>query len=155
VFTIRPATGDDETFLFEMLYEALFVPPGAEPLPRSILDEPKIAHYVAGFGTRAGDLGFVAEAADEPIGAVWVRLFPSHDRGYGYVDDDTPELTVAVVERWRAKGVGAALVARLIDDVPRMSLSCDTRNPAMRMYRRLGFDTIAVEGNSITMLRGT
>lgn len=60
---------------------------------------------------------------------------------------------MAVAEQWRAKGVGIALVARLIDDVPRMSLSCDARNPAMRMYRRAGFETVAREGNAVAMLR--
>lgn len=56
MFTIRPAVATDEPFLFEMLYEALFVPPGTEPFPSSILEAPDIAHYAAGFGTRDGDV---------------------------------------------------------------------------------------------------
>jgi len=43
---IRPAVGNDEAFLREMLYLALFVPPEEPPLPREILDDPKVAHYV-------------------------------------------------------------------------------------------------------------
>lgn len=69
MFTIRPASAADEPFLFEMLYEALYVPPDGEPFPRSILDEPGIAHYVARFGTRVGDVGLVTEAGTKPIGA--------------------------------------------------------------------------------------
>lgn len=135
-----------------MLYEALFVPPGREPFPRSFLEAPSIAHYAAGFGTRAGDMGFVAEAQDDLIGAAWVRLFQREDRGHGYVDDETPELTVAVKRQWRGRGVGTALCTTLIEVVPRMCLSSDVRNSAVRLYRRLGFETVANEDNTVTML---
>ncbi len=136
-----------------MLYEALFVPPDKEPFPRSVLDAPEVAKYAAGFGTREGDVGFVAEAANDSIGAAWVRLLRGADSGYGYVDVDTPELTVAVVPRWRGRGVGTALCRRLLEVVPRMSLSSDVRNPALHLYQRLGFEVHARDGTSATMVR--
>ena len=43
---IRAAGSDDEAFLREMQYLALFVPPGAEPLPRAIVDDPAIAAQI-------------------------------------------------------------------------------------------------------------
>jgi GNAT superfamily N-acetyltransferase len=153
MFTMRPATHLDEAFLFEMLYEALFVPPGQKPFPSSILEAREIAHYVEGFGVPLGDTGFVAEAEETPIGASWVRLLQGDNRGYGYVDDDTPELTIAVRPKWRGRGVGTALATRLIEVVPRISLSSDPRNPAIRLYRRLGFKPVAHHGTLITMLR--
>ncbi len=155
-YTIRPALGRDEPFLFEMVYEALFVPPGSEPFPRSALDQPELLHYASGFGTRHGDVGFVAETrAGEPIGAAWARLLTSGNRGYGYVDDDTPELSVAVGAGRRNDGVGTALLRRLINVVPRISLSVDTRNPVVRLYERLGFVIVGQDGTSLTMLRCT
>ena len=96
VYTIRPASRIDESFIFDMLYEALYVPPDHERFPRSALETPAIANYAAGFGTQVGDSGFVAEAGDERIGAAWVRLLQDENRGYGYVDDETPELTIGV-----------------------------------------------------------
>ncbi len=45
---MRAATSDDEPFLREMLYAALYVPAGADPFPRSVLAEPAIAAYVRG-----------------------------------------------------------------------------------------------------------
>lgn len=153
VCTIRAAARLDEPFLFDMLYEALFVPPGQEPFPRSVFDTPAIAHYAAGFGSRAGDVGFVAEAEGDRIGAAWARLLQNEDRGYGHVDDDTQQLTVAVKRQWRGRGVGAALCSRLVEVVPRMSLSSDVRNPAMRLYRRLGFEVVARGDKSVIMLR--
>jgi [ribosomal protein S18]-alanine N-acetyltransferase len=150
---IRTASRADEAFLREMLYLALFVPPGKPAFPREVLDAPMIAHCVDGFGTKDRDTtGFIAEDG-EPVGAAWVRLFTSESPGYGYVDDDAPELSIAVVEESRGKGVGTALMERLLEAVPRCSLSVDDRNPAIDLYRRYGFVTVAVDGHSVTMLR--
>jgi GNAT superfamily N-acetyltransferase len=155
-YAIRSAVERDEPFLFEMLFEALFVPPGREPFPRSVLDQPHISRYVRGFGTREGDVGFVAETtAGEPIGAAWSRLFNRGDRGFGYVDADTPELSVAVSAQERGNGVGTALLQSLIDVAPRISLSVDSRNPVARLYERLGFVIVSQDGTSLTMLRYT
>jgi ribosomal protein S18 acetylase RimI-like enzyme len=151
--TVRAAGSDDEAFLREMQYLALFVPPGADPFPREVVDDPTIARYYAGFGTRPSDLGRIAELpAGTPIGAAWVRHSTAADPSYGYVDDDTPELGIAVVEEYRGSGVGASLLTALLAELPRCSLSVDCRNPAMRLYERHGFAEIRREGDSVFML---
>lgn len=149
---IRAATEADEPFLLDMLHEALFVPPGSPPLPRSVLTRPELARYVRGFGTRAGDIGVIAEDDGHPVGAAWVRLLTGAERGFGHVDDQTPELTVAVTQGWRGRGLGTALLRALLARVPRMSLSCDVRNPAMRLYGRLGFQPVLELDTSTTLL---
>lgn len=149
-YEIRPITAADQTFLTEMQYEAFFVPDGAEPYPRSILDEPEIRRYHEHFGTRDGDVGVIAEC-DRPLGAAWVRLVAG---GYGYVDDRTPELGVAVVADARGRRVGSALLQALLAVVPRCSLSTDARNPAKRLYERLGFELVRTDGeHGVVMLR--
>jgi ribosomal protein S18 acetylase RimI-like enzyme len=150
-FVIRAASPADQAFISEMQHEAFFVPPGAEPFPRSILDEPQIRKYHADFGTETGDVGFIAESsAGEPLGAAWVRLV----EGYGFVDHETPELGIAVGERARDAGIGTALLEHLLAAAPRCSLSVDTRNRAMRLYDRLGFTTVRVDGDwTAVMLR--
>jgi ribosomal protein S18 acetylase RimI-like enzyme len=150
-FTIRDATADDQAFITEMQYEAFFVPPGAEPFPLSILDEPHITPYHLEFGTRAGDAGVIAvDSHGHPLGAAWVRQV----EGYGFVDHETPELGVAVIEMARGHGIGTALMHAMLRRVPRCSLSVDVRNPAMRLYERLGFVPVGEpDGTSVTMLR--
>ena len=151
---MREATAADVGFLREMLFEALYVPPGADPLPRSVIEQPELAHYVEGFG-RAGDVGLVALDGAEPIGAAWVRMLQGPDAGYGHVDDETPELTVAVLPEWRGRGVGAHLIDELIglvgSSAPAISLSVDPANPAVRLYERFGFAPVATSGTSVTM----
>lgn len=141
-WTIRAATPSDEPFLWDMLYLALFVPPGEPPLPRSILEEPAIARYVEAWGTRQGDVGRIALAEGAPVGAAWLRYF-RHDRpGYGFVDESTPELSLSVLPSHRGQGIGSALIQSLLPVVPAISLSCDPLNPAWRLYARLGFQPL-------------
>ncbi len=152
-FRVRRATADDESFLRDMLHEALYVPPGSPPFRRSLVESPHLAPYVADFGRQPGDVGFIALVDDAPVGAVWARLPTADHRGYGYVDDDTPELSMAVVADHRRQGVGTALLERLIEVCARLSLSVGARNPAVRLYERAGFEPVGDDGNSLTMLR--
>ena len=147
---VRPATSADQPIISAMLHEALFVPPGAARFDRGVIDDDGLVDYHQRFGTEPGDVGRVAfDRTGEPIGAAWVRQL----RGYGFVDDDTPELSVAVAESHRAVGVGSALLAGLLDAVPRVSLSVDRRNPALGLYERLGFEVVRADGDTLVMLR--
>ncbi len=151
---IDPVSDDDVALLRAMLYEALFVPPSAPPFPTDIVDSPELARYIAGFGSQPTDRGWCAEAfSGELLGAAWARQLHGRGAGYGYVDDDTPELTVAVTAAQRGRGLGTGLLTALIDEVGRCSLSCDVRNPAVALYERLGFVTVRTDGHTLVMLR--
>jgi hypothetical protein len=73
--SIRPLAKADQPFLREMLHQAVSVPEGAEPLPRTLLSLPEIRRYAEDRGKR-GDMGFIAldETGRRPVGAVWTRL---------------------------------------------------------------------------------
>ncbi len=148
---IRRARAGDQAVISEMQYQAFFLPPGSEPFPRSVLDEATIRPYHVEFGTRPGDVGRIAEdSSGRAIGAAWVRQL----EGYGFVDDDTPELGIAVAVGSRDAGVGTALLDALLASVPRCSLSVDIRNAAMRLYERFGFRLVRMDGEyTAVMLR--
>lgn len=152
-FAIRPVGFDDVAAIRLFQRAALFVPPGAAPFPDDLVDQPDIAQYWQELGGRAGDVGRVAVAtAGEIIGAVWARLLPD---GYGFVDDATPEMSIAVDPAHRNRGVGSSLIEALLAEVPRCSLSVDTRNPAAALYERFGFTTVRRDGEwSVVMVRG-
>ncbi len=144
-------------FLWEMLYEAIFVPEGEAAPPREIVRDPSIRHYVEGYG-RPGDLGVVALGPQgERLGAAWCRLLSGADPGYGYVADDVPEVSVAVRRGRRGAGIGTALVGRLMADVAaagyrRVSLGVHPLNPARRLYERLGFRLVSQAGGAHVMV---
>ena len=157
-YSIRPASSADRQFLREMLYQSLYVPEGGAPFPREVLDRPEIAKYVEGWG-RAGDIGFVALelGSNEPVGAAWLRLLVGVEKGYGHVRDETPELAMAVLPAHRGRGVGSALLARLLEtaraEYDSVSLSVSSDNPAVRLYVRMGFERVSVSDTSITMIK--
>ena len=154
----RPVTPEDEPFLWETLYHAIFVPPGTLPPPRQILGHPDVARYLQGWG-RGGDLGVIAldTKIGEPIGATWLRLWTNDNHGYAWVDAETPELIVAVDPKHRGQGVGTRLLERLLAEAGSrfhaVSLSVSPQNRALRLYERLGFEVVGSEGGSYTMKR--
>ena len=140
-----------------MLYQSLYVPEGGAPFEREILNHHEIARYVSDWG-RANDSGFVAvDEYDRPVGAIWLRLFKGDKKGFGYIDDETPELGMAVLPEHRGQGLGTRLLARLIESAGEVyeciSLSVAIGNPALRLYQRLGFEEVGVQGTSIVMKR--
>jgi [ribosomal protein S18]-alanine N-acetyltransferase len=153
---IRPISKADEPFLWEMLYQAIFVEEGDVPRTRDILKQPEIARYIADWG-RDGDYGLIALDAStaRPIGAAWLRLFTAREPGYGYIADGVPELSMAVLDKFRGQGVGTALLGRVIEDAKMtylsLCLSVSRHNPALHLYERFGFKTVGATGASLTM----
>ena len=154
-YKLRSLTAADQSLLWEMLYLSLFVPEGKPPFKRSVLEHPDLAKYVRDWG-RADDSGFVVvDENNQPLGAVWLRLFAGEEIGYGYVDDFTPELAIAILPEYRGQGIGASLLTRLVETAAasyeQISLSVAAGNPAVRLYQRLGFEIVAAVGDSLTM----
>ena len=154
--TIRSLTAADEPFLWEMLYQALYIPEGADPFPRDIVRLPEISRYAEGWG-RFDDLGFVGVIDETCAGATWTRLLKGANKGYGYVDETTPELTIAVAAAFRGRGIGTKLLSRLLAEAKNsyraVSLSVSADNPALRLYQRFGFEIVATRGDSLTMIK--
>ncbi|MGB3632400.1 MAG: GNAT family N-acetyltransferase [Rubrobacteraceae bacterium] len=158
-FAIRPATVEDEPFLWQMLAEA-----AQENTVRNVVENPGTARYVKGWG-REGDLGVIAVSNHErPIGAAWLRLLTNENRGYGYVNDETPEVAIAAHPDFRGTGVGTQLLVQLLekarDICHTVCLSVRADNPALRLYERMGFEIVRDSekhnregGSSLTMMR--
>ncbi|MEZ4727457.1 MAG: GNAT family N-acetyltransferase [Caldilineaceae bacterium] len=159
-YFLRPILPTDEPFLWEMLYQAIHVPEGTPPPDRAILQEPALAHYVAGWGQHPGDEGLLAidQQSGQPVGAAWLRLFSADDPGWGFVDTATPEVSMAILPAYRGQGIGTgllrALIAHASERYPALSLSVDPQNAAMRLYERLGFVVVGAVGTSLTMRKG-
>jgi GNAT superfamily N-acetyltransferase len=157
-FDLRPLTPADQPFLWEMLYQAIYVPAGLRRPPRKVLQEPELARYVHDWG-RHGDMGFAAVDAEtgQPAGAAWLRLLSGANRGYGYVDDRTPELSIALLPEYRGRGIGTALMRRLLEAArqcfPGVSLSVARGSCAHALYRRLGFDIVSEGDTGLTMYK--
>lgn len=141
--TIREMGKTESLLLRQFLYQAIFVPPGAEPPPETVLDTPEMQVYLAGFGESPHDRALAAQAGGQVVGAVWTRIMED----YGHVDNDTPSFALAVLPGWRGQGIGTALMRGMLDwlrdcGYAKASLSVQKENPAARLYRRLGFSVL-------------
>ncbi|GBC86800.1 hypothetical protein HRbin12_00799 [bacterium HR12] len=153
---IRPAGPEDVEFLKKMLYEAAAWNPDW-PRERMIeaLADPMLERYHRDWG-REGDVGVIAEIDGEPVGAAWYRHFTAEEPGYGFVDEETPEIGIAVVPLHRRKGIGETLLRALMSEarqrgVKALSLSVAVHNRSRRMYERVGFQKVREEGENWVM----
>jgi ribosomal protein S18 acetylase RimI-like enzyme len=153
----RPAQIDDFTFLATMLGEAaVWRPDKPTPTAGQVMADPRYAMYLQGW-PRQGDYGLIAES-DGPVGAAWYRTFTEASHGYGFVAQDAPELSIAVIASRRHEGIGRQLLVELIEaSVAQghgaLSLSVVEDNPARGLYESTGFVLVEKHGRSWTMLR--
>ena len=112
-------------------------------------------NYVENWG-RPGDAAMIAIDQGFPVGAAWYRLFKQERRGYGFVDEQTPELSIAVVPSRRGAGIGGELMKGLLDLARRqgfgaISLSVAKDSPSVRLYERYGFTRVDERDGAVTM----
>jgi len=115
-----------------------------------------VARYVDRWG-RDGDAAVIALEEGRPVGAAWYRLYPERAPGYGFVDEATPELTIAVVPGKRGRGYGTELLDGLLERAraeghPQVSLSVQKDSDQEAFYAQHGFERVSEQGAAVTMV---
>jgi len=144
---LRPVDRHDVRFLRDMLRHAYHWRLSEEA-------ERPVYRYVRNWG-RPGDAGVIAMDGPHAYGAAWYRLFTASEPGFGFVDEKTPELTIAVVPSRRGKGAGRELLEALLDRArasgyKAVSLSTDAGQ--VQWYEGFGFQTVAESPHAVTMI---
>lgn len=142
-YTIREIQKQEYPLLDNFLYEAIFIPEGIEPPPKSIISSPELQVYVEHFGESKDDWGLVAEVGGKIVGAVWVRIM----NDYGHIDDETPSLAISLYKEYRGFGIGTAMMKEILTLLKshrysRVSLSVQKANYAAKMYLKIGFEIV-------------
>ncbi|MDE7259033.1 MAG: GNAT family N-acetyltransferase [Lachnospiraceae bacterium] len=142
-YKIRKIHQQEYSLLDDFLYEAIFIPDGVEPPPKTIINSPELQVYVAHFGESKDDLGLVAEADGKIVGAVWVRIM----NDYGHIDSETPSLAISLYKEYRGFGIGTAMMKEMLallkaHGYKHVSLSVQKANYAAKMYRKIGFEIV-------------
>lgn len=137
---IRPAVQADLEILWDFLAMAAY-----EPNAAAAKVVPVVAAHLLGW-QRLQDFGFIAERNGAAIGAAWARQFSSDEEPALYIDEQTPEVSIAVREQARGQGVGQMLLRALIAEAGRrgvgLCLNVRHDNPALRLYERVGFQVV-------------
>ena len=142
-YNIREMKVSEFDLLNEFLYEAIFVPQGVEPPPKSIIEKDELQVYVKDFGKQKDDIALIAEIDGRIVGAVWVRIM----NDYGHIDDDTPSLAISIYREYRGNGIGTELMRNMLSllkqrGYKRTSLAVQKTNYAVKMYKNVGFDIV-------------
>jgi len=143
LYTIRKLRQEEVKILDTFLYEAIFIPEGVDSPPMEIINQPELQVYVDGFGTKNGDICFVAESNEVIVGAVWVRIMDD----YGHIDDETPSFAISILKEYRGNGIGTELMKRMLEELKSCeyksaSLSVQKQNYAVKMYKNVGFEIV-------------
>jgi GNAT superfamily N-acetyltransferase len=144
---LRPVDVHDVRFLRDMLRHAYHWRLSED-------SERPVYRYVSNWGRR-GDAGVMALEGPHAYGAAWFRLFTEDQPGFGFVDEATPELTIAVVPSRRGKGAGAELLQALLARAREegySAISLSTAKEQTEFYERYGFETVREAPHAVTMV---
>lgn len=137
---IRPIKKNEIMLLTEFLYEAIFQKDSNNLAPRTIIQDSSLWIYVEEFGTKKDDHCFVAEIDGKIVGAVWVRCI----KAFGHIEDNVPEFALSTYPQYRGKGIGTALIRKMLEHLKsygysKTSLAVQKDNYAVEMYQKIGF----------------
>ncbi|MBB4002545.1 GNAT family N-acetyltransferase [Aurantimonas endophytica] len=147
----RAATTGDEAF-FAALYastrvEELAVTGWPEAMQAAFLAQQAAAQHVHYVRHYEDAEWWVLERNGEPVGRLILARYPSQ---HSIVD-------IALLPQARGQGLGSAILAEVIAEADNagkpLAIHVEKANPAMRLYRRLGFATVEDKGVYDLMMR--
>ncbi len=149
----------DVPFLKEMLYEAVFWnPPKIRPSLDELFLNPDISKIFKEWDNQNGDFSLMAiNEHNQLIGAIWYRFWTNENHSYGFVNEKTPELGIALIPEMRGQGIGTELIKKTMMHakklaIQKISLSVEPENPSRKLYEKLSFEKIGISGTSWTMV---
>lgn len=152
-YIIRAIKENEIDILDDFLYEAIFIPEGVQPPPKDIIKQPELQVYVSEFGSKVGDYGLVVEMNNQVIGAVWVRIMDD----YGHIDNETPSFAISLYKKYRGYGIGTDLMKKMLELLKKngykqVSLAVQKANYGVKMYKKVGFYTVAENEEEYIMI---
>ncbi len=149
----------DVPFLEEMLYEAVFWnQPKIRPSLNELFLNPDISKIFKEWDNQNGDFSLIAiNEHNQLIGAIWYRFWTNENHSYGFINEKTPEIGIALIPEMRSQGIGTELMKRTMMHakklrIRKISLSVEPENPSRKLYEKLGFEKIGISGTSWTMV---
>lgn len=153
-YIVRLIKETEYYLLNDFIYEAIFIPEGVMKPEKTIINNPDLQVYIAGFGSRKDDYAVVAEVNNQVVGAAWGRIM----NDYGHIDDETPSLAISLYKDYRGLGIGKSLLKNLLSifkekGYTKISLAVQKENYALKMYQSLEFEIIDENEKEFIMLK--
>lgn len=90
-YNIRELKPSEYSLLKDFTYHAIFQRDPNNLLSKDILNNPELEVFYEDFG-KPDDFGLIATHENQAIGAVWARILDGPVKGFGHIDNKTPEL---------------------------------------------------------------
>lgn len=140
-YIIREMKSSEYLLLEDFLYEAIFQRDETNLFPRSIIEKPEIQIYIDNFGSAKDDYCMCTEIDGKIVGAAWVRNI----KGYGSIDENTPEFAISIYKEYRGCGIGTEMMKKMLTYLKhagysKTSLAVQKDNYALKMYLKIGFE---------------
>lgn len=142
------------------MYNAV-IHPEDKLLETEVIYEEHYHKYIKDYG-RDGDFALVCEDEGRVSGIIWVRLFKEEDDSFGFVDEETPELTLSVLAGYNQQAIGKELIQLLINElkirgVKQVSTSICENHEIFDVYTLVGFKEVerkkCGDDNRVTLLK--
>lgn len=146
-YNIRTIRKEEIPLLEDFLYEAIFQRDARNLLPKTIVNQPELRVFIEDYGGE-DDHCLVAEVNGKVIGAVWTRILSGDVKGFGNIDEKTPEFAISLFKEYRGMGIGTRLMEDMItrlkqEGYRQASLAVQKDNYAVRMYQKTGFHMVS------------
>ncbi len=150
---VREIQKHEISLLSDFLYEAIFIPKGVTPPPKSIINSEELQVYVRDFGMSPDDKCLVAEVGGKIVGAVWSRIM----NDYGHIAENTPSIAISLYKDYRNEGIGSELLRKMLlrlkrDGYENVSMSVQKENYATKMYLKAGFTIVKENAEEYIMV---
>lgn len=125
-------------------------------MSRAVINDPSISVYFQNFG-KPDDHGLLAEIDGMIAGAVWTRILNGPVKGFGNLDNETPEFAISLLPEYRGRGLGTMLMKAMLKTLAlrgyrRASLAVQKDNYAVSMYKKTGFQIIETTDQEYIMV---
>lgn len=113
---------------------------------QDVKDTAELAHYTR-LRPQRGDFGILAFEEQKVLGLAWALYLPKENPGWGFVNEETPEISLWVAEDSRRQGLGRSLLLQLMEiakkkGIAQLSLSVEEGNYAKKLYLSEGFQDV-------------
>lgn len=152
-YIIREMKKAEYPLLSDFLYEAIFIPEGAEPPPKSIIATSQLQVYIDRFGELKDDNALIVDMDGEIVGVVWTRIM----NDYGHIDNETPSFAISLYKEYRNMGIGTKLMKAMLHLLKnkgymQTSLAVQKTNFAVKMYQNVGFEIVNENAEEYIMI---
>lgn len=100
--------------------------------------------YHTFYGLTPKDLGLYALVENELAGAIWSRRFNQDHNASGFIDEDTPVMSIAVVEKFKNKDIDSFMMEQFLQEAAalygQISIEISHMPESLEFFEKFGFE---------------